>query len=147
MSYGRAPVEFNTPEFNARMVERRTKHSHIQSKARVKYVLKNHSKVYEAIKVWVHSHPENVRIIHANRMAHLNGAEGSFTFEEFEDKCRQQDYKCTYCGVEFDLAQLEPDHIIPVSKGGCNYISNIAPSCRSCNARKGSKILDNQHMQ
>ena len=45
-------------------------------------------------------------------------------------------HKCAYCGATEDLTQ---DHIIPLSRGGWHTISNIAPACRSCNSRKGTR--------
>ena len=40
---------------------------------------------------------------------------------------------CAYCGGK----ATELDHIVPVSRGGTHSRENVAPACRSCNARKG----------
>jgi hypothetical protein len=45
---------------------------------------------------------------------------------------------CVYCGAEADLSW---DHLIPVSKGGPNIISNQVVACRSCNSSKGNKDI------
>lgn len=42
---------------------------------------------------------------------------------------------CVYCG---SAGPLEPDHVIPVTRGGSNGIGNIVPSCRRCNGAKGA---------
>jgi 5-methylcytosine-specific restriction endonuclease McrA len=31
---------------------------------------------------------------------------------------------------------LQPDHRVPLARGGSNAIDNILPACRSCNQRK-----------
>lgn len=36
---------------------------------------------------------------------------------------------------------LTMDHVIPLSRGGDHSIDNIVPSCFSCNASKGNKLL------
>lgn len=60
----------------------------------------------------------------------------------------RDDYRCLYCGVETSEdrqdALLGPsvDHILPVSRGGCHCLSNLATACRSCNSRKATKTLD-----
>ena len=41
--------------------------------------------------------------------------------------------KCAYCGI---TGPLEADHVIPLSRGGTNWPSNIRPACRSCNSSK-----------
>lgn len=66
----------------------------------------------------------------------------TLTSEEWLNILKKYNYKCAYCGTEFDENILpEKDHIIPISKGGNNTKENIVPACRSCNAKKGSKIL------
>jgi len=34
------------------------------------------------------------------------------------------------------------DHVLPVSKGGTSYISNIQPLCQPCNSGKKDKHID-----
>lgn len=41
---------------------------------------------------------------------------------------------CTHCGIELDFRTIESDRIIP---GGSYARSNIQPSCRPCNIRRG----------
>jgi len=43
---------------------------------------------------------------------------------------------CQSCGKTEGLAQLEIDHIIALSAGGSNDISNLQTLCRSCNQKK-----------
>jgi 5-methylcytosine-specific restriction endonuclease McrA len=49
----------------------------------------------------------------------------------------QHDGKCFYCGEP----ATERDHILPLSRGGSDYIGNILPSCRGCNNSKDKKLL------
>lgn len=54
-------------------------------------------------------------------------------------------FSCTYCGVAGSEAELEIDHIIPVSGGGSHHISNLTTSCRACNQKKGSREISPRH--
>lgn len=46
---------------------------------------------------------------------------------------------CLACGSKNNITI---DHVIPVSKNGINHISNYQPLCKSCNSKKGDKIID-----
>jgi hypothetical protein len=50
-------------------------------------------------------------------------------------------FTCVYCGSMPPNITLEVDHIIPVSKGGSDDISNLACSCFDCNRGKSNKDL------
>ena len=68
------------------------------------------------------------------------GGGGTHTVAEWEDLKRHYDYRCLCCGRD-DIV-LEADHILPISKGGSDDISNIQPLCRSCNRHKSNKYTD-----
>lgn len=55
---------------------------------------------------------------------------------------KRDKFMCTYCGASGNDTELEIDHIIPVSKGGSNHISNLTTACKSCNMKKGSGTLE-----
>ena len=66
---------------------------------------------------------------------------GSHTFGEWELLKKQFGYRCPVClRIEPEI-KLTEDHIIPVSRGGSNYIENIQPLCLDCNKRKFTKII------
>jgi hypothetical protein len=46
-------------------------------------------------------------------------------------------HRCAYCGRTPE--KLQPDHRLPVSRGGSNSIENILPACPPCNFRKHTK--------
>ena len=52
---------------------------------------------------------------------------------------RKTNGRCWYCGDPWgDIVE----HVMPVSLGGSNDISNLVPSCSSCNAKKRTRTLE-----
>ena len=49
---------------------------------------------------------------------------------------------CRYCGKRTNQYTRQIDHVIPVSRGGTNDLDNLAVSCRTCNYRKGTQLLE-----
>ena len=43
-------------------------------------------------------------------------------------------HRCVYC--QRKMKRLTMDHLTPISKGGSHTVSNIVPSCLSCNSKK-----------
>ena len=41
---------------------------------------------------------------------------------------------CAYCGI--DASALQKDCVLAISRGGRYTLTNVVPSCRSCNASK-----------
>lgn len=79
-------------------------------------------------------------LAYVNRRRALKAAaEGSHTVEEWEALKKQYDYRCLRCGKQTKLTR---DHIIPLSRGGSDYISNLQPLCLSCNSKKLASSTD-----
>lgn len=90
-------------------------------------------------------------IIYKNKLRKISkgGAVGSFTYQEWEDKKISYENRCAKCGTHQDelenkygkhFKNLTVDHIIPLSRGGTNYIDNIVPLCVGCNSKKKDKM-------
>lgn len=74
----------------------------------------------------------------------------------FSKKIRELVYSkygghCAYCGQEISIKDMQVDHFIAVarnwpdgwlSKRGTDDISNLMPSCRACNFRKGMGTIE-----
>ena len=52
----------------------------------------------------------------------------------------QKIFECYWCGKRCPQADMEIDHIIPISKGGKHSAENVCKSCRPCNRRKYNKL-------
>lgn len=51
--------------------------------------------------------------------------------------------KCAICGKQITFNDFTIDHIVPLSRGGKNEISNFQCACEECNKLKGSR-MDNE---
>ena len=86
--------------------------------------------------------PHILKALSNKRRAQKTAAGGSFTGGEWRALCELYDHTCLACGKREPDIKLTADHVIPVSKGGNSYITNIQPLCRSCNSSKGARIID-----
>ena len=55
---------------------------------------------------------------------------------------QQQNGLCNGCGIEFNIWNLEIDHIRPKSKGGSDYYENYQLLCSNCNRMKSNNPME-----
>lgn len=75
-----------------------------------------------------------------NRRARLRGAEGTHTWRDVAGLLVAQAGVCAMCPEEIIL-NFHVDHIVPVSKGGRNDVSNLQLLCPPCNMSKSDKVF------
>lgn len=117
------------------------RHRILSNKRSKKWRIENPQKVIDIKKKYRKDNPEKSREYARKRRALKMNAGGSFTIQEWLFLKKKHNYTCLACfRVEPEIC-LEPDHIIPLSKGGSDYIDNIQPLCAYCNGVKWNKIL------
>lgn len=112
--------------------------------ARRNYYERNREGVISPSKRWAEGNPEKVRMAKADnrrkRRAAKHAGRGNFIAQEFRELCDRYGNRCLCCGDAEAL--LEADHVVPLTRGGPDDISNIQPLCGSCNRRKFVSITD-----
>ncbi len=101
-------------------------------------------------KKWCKANPDALRAQVHKRYARKKGNGGSWTAAEWQMLKRQLGFRCVSCWkTEAELLllgrKLVPDHIIPLSKGGLNHITNLQPLCHGrggCNNTKAASYAD-----
>ena len=73
----------------------------------------------------------------SRRRARIKGAGGSHTVQELAGLRKQQKDRCAHPWCRKKLkGGGEKDHIVPISRGGSDYIWNIQWLCEPCNREK-----------
>lgn len=91
---------------------------------------------------WQRANPEKIAIYTHRRRAWKRGTTGDFTIQQWAELKAFYGFRCLCCGLTEPEVTLTADHVIPLSRGGSNDISNIQPLCLSCNTRKHTDATD-----
>ena len=102
--------------------------------AKKAYYLANPNQRKLTQKNWRKKNPEYMKMDKHRR----RGAIGKYSEKDIDFLMRSQKGKCVSCFTSL-LSGREIDHIIPISRCGTNYPSNIQLLCPSCNRSKGAK--------
>ena len=84
---------------------------------------------------WHYANPEKASAQRSRRRARKLSAEGTHTAEDIQRIGDAQKWKCHWCGKP-TKRKYHVDHIVPLSKGGSNWPSNLAITCGYCNLSK-----------
>lgn len=103
------------------------------------YYEKNKSHFQQYQREWNQADPEKRRGYVRKRRAILKGCSASLSTAAWKAIKELHGNKCAYCGSS---GKVEMDHIVPISRGGAHHESNVVPCCRSCNASKGDRPLE-----
>lgn len=75
---------------------------------------------------------------HARRARMMRAASDAYTHADFMAAMEERDvWRCSYC----DGPAEHVEHVIPLSRGGSNDVSNLTWACASCNLSKGARLL------
>lgn len=76
------------------------------------------------------------------RRAQKKASGGSYTPAQIQDQLKRQKSKCYWCQSKLDQGKgaFHIDHVVPLSRGGSNDISNIVIACPTCNMSRNNKL-------
>jgi len=86
---------------------------------------------------WERDNPDKVREKKNRRRARKANAKGCASAEQIVARIEYYGGLCYLCGKPYEAV----DHVIPLSRGGSGWPVNQRPICKSCNSRKGNKLL------
>lgn len=132
----------NKEKVKQRVKKYRQENSEAFKEYQKQWSLENPDKIKEKQKRFLQTPKGRIKISQQNhnRKARIRGAKGKHTAKEWNELKAKHDFTCLHCKKKEPMIKLTQDHIIPVSKGGDNFISNIQPLCKSCNSKKHNKI-------
>jgi len=131
--YGREWMRRNPQKARDAMRRWRQRHPDQHNAEGRDYYARHKERLAPYFAAYIRAHRELRQAISARRRGRELAANGNHTTQEWIALLRRFDYRCAYCGAE---EPLEPDHRVPLARGGTNFIENILPACHRCNSRK-----------
>ena len=103
------------------------------------YYVKNRDKLAAYGSNYRKTHSELLRVYGQTRRARKKGAAGHHTVADIKAQYERQCGKCYYCGAKVG-SSYHVDHVVPLSRGGSNDISNLVIACPTCNQKKRARL-------
>lgn len=102
------------------------------------YYLENREKILTKNAEWARANPEKVAALNSNRRAFRQSTPGIHTAGDIQAQYERQKGHCYWCNCQVD-DEYHVDHVVPLSKGGSNWPSNLVVACPTCNSSKHAK--------
>lgn len=129
----------NKEKLNEQAKLRHQKHREKRLVKQKKYYQANKQKIKEINKQYRIKNKESIYLNNRKRKKLLNQYDNIKQIE-INNLLIKFNNKCFYCLTDVKSGyNLHLDHKIPLCKGGSHTIQNLAPSCKTCNLRKGRK--------
>jgi len=132
-AYGREWMRRNPEKARGAMQRWRVRHPAEHAAEGRAYYERHSKRLAPYFAQYRREHRDVRQAIDARRRARKFLAQGSYTTLEWIELLQKWNWTCAYCG---DSGALQPEHRIPLARGGSNLIDNILPACGRCNQRK-----------
>lgn len=123
------------PAFLARQQTYNQTHGDQIRKTRRQRYAREPERFRKAMRDWRATHPEACWLQDTRKRLIRAQAVGVATEQQIRDRMAMWGFRCWACSAP--MASI--DHVIPLSRGGTNWASNLRPCCISCNSSKGAK--------
>jgi len=77
----------------------------------------------------------------AARRGREHNAYGTYSWAELAKLWKTFEKCCAYCRRPTPLDKIQAEHVVALSRGGANNLTNLLPSCSACNSDKRDLAL------
>ncbi len=109
----------------------------LRAQERTRYAA-NPKRHLDKTRAYFQANPGHMAAYASRRRARKRAADGWHTGGEVSALLRRQHFRCANCATSIRRG-YHADHIMPLSLGGSDWISNIQLLCPVCNMKKGPK--------